>query len=61
MLKLDPYHPKTHYELALSYNEMKKKDKALEHIQIAVDIWKDADELFNIAQDAKDKLKEWHI
>ena len=33
MLRLDPYHPKTHYELALSYNEMKNSAKALEHIQ----------------------------
>jgi len=59
MLKLDPYHPKTHYELALSYNEMKNNDKALEHMQIAVDIWKDADERFSIAQDAKKQLEEW--
>jgi len=59
MLKLDPYHPKTHYELALSYNEMKNNDKALEHMQIAVDIWKDADERFSIAQGAKKKLEEW--
>ena len=59
MLKLDPYHPKTHYELALSYNEMKNNDKALEHMQIAVDIWKDADERFSIAQDAKKKLEKW--
>ena len=61
MLKLDPYHPKTHYELALSYNAMKNNDKALEHIQVAVDIWKDADESFSIAQDAKNKFKEWNI
>ena len=59
MLKLDPYHPKIHYELALSYNEMKNNDKALEHMQIAADIWKDADEWFSIAQDAKKKLEEW--
>ena len=60
MLKLDPYHPKTHYELALSYNQMKNNDKALKHIQVAVDIWKDADTSFSIAQDAISKLKEWN-
>ena len=59
MLKLDPYHPKTHYELALSYNEMKNNDKALGHMQIAVDIWKDADKEYSMAQDAKSKLEEW--
>ena len=58
-MKLDPYYPKTHYELALSYHEMKNNDKAIEHMQIAVDIWKDADKEFNIAQEAKNKLKEW--
>ena len=59
MLKLHPYHPKTHYELALSYNEMKNSDKALEHLQIAIDIWKDADKDYSIAQDAKKKLEKW--
>ena len=59
MLKLDPYHPKTHYELALSYNEMKNNDKAIEHMQIAVDIWKDADKDFSAADDARSQLKEW--
>ena len=59
MLKLDPYHPKTHYELALSYNEMKNSDKTLEHIQVAVDVWKDADKEYSLAQEAKSKLEEW--
>ena len=59
MLKLDPYHPKTHYELALSYNEMKNSDKALEHIQIAVDVWKDADKKYSVAENAKSILDEW--
>ena len=38
---------------------LKNNDKALEHMQIAVDIWKDADEMFSIAQDAKKKLDKW--
>ena len=59
-LKLDPYDPRIHYELALSYNEMKNSAKALEHIQVAVDIWKDADESFSLAQNAKSKLEEWN-
>ena len=59
MLKLDPYHPRTHYELALSYNEMKNNDKAIKHMQGAVDTWKDADKGYSIAQEAKSKLKEW--
>ena len=59
-LKLDPYDPRIHYELALSYNEMKNSAKTLEHIQVAVDIWKDADESFSLAQNAKSKLEEWN-
>ena len=38
---------------------LKNNDKALEHMQIAVDIWKDADERFSITQDTKKKLKKW--
>ena len=38
---------------------MKNNDKAIEHMQIAVDIWKDADKEFSVAQDAKSKLEEW--
>ena len=38
---------------------LKNNDKALEHMQIAVDIWKGADEWFSIAQDAKKKLEKW--
>ena len=59
MLHLDPYNPKIHYELALSYNEMKNSDTAFEHLQIATDIWKDADKEYNIAQSAKKKLEKW--
>ena len=59
MLTLDPYHPKNHYELALSYNEMNNNDKAIEHMKIAVDIWKDADKEFSVADDARSKLKKW--
>ena len=59
ILKLDPFHPKTHYELGLLYHDMKNKEKAIEHIEIALDIWKGADELFSLAKDAKKKLEKW--
>ena len=38
---------------------MKNNDKALEHIQVAADIWRDADKEYSVAQDAKNKLEEW--
>ena len=39
---------------------MKNSDKTLEHIQIALDIWKDADKEYGIAQEAKNKFQEWN-
>ena len=38
---------------------MNNHDKAIKHMKIAADIWKEADKEFNIAQDAKSKLEEW--
>ena len=38
---------------------LKNNDKAIEHMQIAVDIWKDADKDLSVADDARSKLKEW--
>ena len=38
---------------------MKNSDTAFEHLQIATDIWKDADREYNIAQSAKKKLEKW--
>ena len=58
VLKLDPYHPKTHYELGLLYQAMLNSEKAIEHIKKAIDIWKNADKEYNIAQHANTILKE---
>ena len=38
---------------------MQNNDKSIEHLQIAVDIWKNADKDFSIVDDARIKLKEW--
>ena len=59
MLVIDPFHPKTHYELALSYNNMGNSKKAIKHMNIAVDIWKDADKDFSVADDARSQLEQW--
>ena len=59
MLIVDPFHPKTHYELALSYNNMGNSKKAIEHMNIAVDIWKQADKEYVIAKEAKKTLENW--
>ena len=58
-LKILPFSPKTHYEFALLYADMGKKEKALEHLKIALEIWKDTDPEYIPAQKAIEKLKEW--
>ena len=47
------------YELALVYAELGNQDKAAEHMNIALDIWKDADPVYKPAQKARAALEEW--
>jgi len=54
-----PFHPKTHYELSLLYTDLEKKKEAKKHMEICVDIWKDADPEYSLAIKAKEKLKEF--
>lgn len=57
-LKLLPFDPRAHYEIALVYADMGSGEKALEHLQIALDVWKEADHEFEPAQKARQKLAE---
>ena len=59
VLKEDPFHPQTHYELGRLYHDMKNTKKAKEHMKIAVDIWKNADSEYDISNQAKDIYKDW--
>ena len=59
MLKEDPFDPQTHYELGRLYHDMKETKKAKEHMKIAVDIWKDSDPEYAIANKAKDIYQVW--
>jgi len=58
-LKVLPFDPEAQYEIALVYADMGNKEKALEHLKIALDIWKDADPVYKPAQEAKEKKEEW--
>ena len=60
-LKLAPFDPALHYEMALIHWNMDKKEKALEHLRIALDVWKEADPEFKRAQEAREKLAEWEL
>ena len=55
-LKYRPFDPVTNYEAALLYLETGEEEKGLEHLERAVDIWKDADSDYEKASIAKEKL-----
>ncbi len=57
-LKQEPYHPKINAELALLYLDMNNKEKALNHIKVAVDVWQDADEGYKPALQARKTLEQ---
>jgi class 3 adenylate cyclase/tetratricopeptide (TPR) repeat protein len=57
-LKRVPYQPDAHYELALVYSDMGKKDKAVEHLNKALYVWAEADTDYIPAKKAREKLAE---
>ncbi|MFQ6114219.1 MAG: tetratricopeptide repeat protein, partial [bacterium] len=58
-LKIEPFLPDAHYEIALVYYDMGKKEKALEHLKKALYVWGEADPEFKPAKEAREKLAEW--
>jgi class 3 adenylate cyclase/tetratricopeptide (TPR) repeat protein len=58
-LKSRPFSPLNNYEAALIYFDMQDNDKGLEHLKIAVDIWKDADPDYERASLAKQKYESF--
>ncbi|MFH1574645.1 MAG: tetratricopeptide repeat protein, partial [Acidobacteriota bacterium] len=58
-LNTEPFEPRVHYELALVYHEMGRSDKALDHLNTALHVWKDADPDFLPAVKARARLEEW--
>ena len=57
-IEIFPFDPDYNFELALLYHDMGKKEKALEHLNITLEVWKDADPEYIPAQKAREKLKE---
>ncbi len=55
-LKYLPFNPSVSYEAALFYLETGEEEKGLEHLERAVEIWKDADSDYEKATNAKEKL-----
>ncbi len=44
--------------MALVYADMGDREKALEHLQVSLDMWEDADPEFKLAQEARETLAE---
>ncbi len=57
-LKRWPFIPKANYELALVYADMGKKDKSIEHLNKALQVWAEADTDYIPAKKAREKLAE---
>jgi len=55
-LKTSPFDPELHYELSLLYIDMNDKKKALEHLNIALNVWKNADPGSAKIEDARKRL-----
>jgi len=52
------YNPKSNYELGLLYLDLGNQEKALEFLERANEVWKNADSNYKPAQEAKAKLEE---
>jgi tetratricopeptide (TPR) repeat protein len=58
LLELRPYNPLAHYELGLVYADSGDREKALEHLRTALEVWSDADTVYKPAREAREKLAE---
>ena len=59
ILKKSPYDAYYNYYAALLYYDWNKKEKAKKHLDISLDIWKDADKDYIFSNMAKETEKEW--
>ncbi|MGD8866603.1 MAG: tetratricopeptide repeat protein [Gemmatimonadales bacterium] len=53
LLEIRPDDPRTQYELALTFAEGDEQEKALEHLRIALDVWRDAEPEYQPAREAR--------
>lgn len=58
VLKMDPYHARTHLLMAKILLDQNKKKEAKEHLITANNVWENADEEYDRAQEAKMLLDE---
>lgn len=57
-MKVYPAYPLYHYELALIYRDWGSNEKAIEHLQFALNVWTEADPQYKPATKARELLAE---
>jgi hypothetical protein len=48
------------FEIAKSYYANHNRNKALEHLEIALNVWENADPIYKPAIEARSKWTEWN-
>jgi tetratricopeptide (TPR) repeat protein len=61
IFRTDPYDPELNYYAALLYHDWGKIEKAKEKLNIALDIWENADKDYVLANKVKEAAQEWGI
>ena len=59
-LKNSPISASKNFELAKSYYADKNRNKALEYLEIVLNVWENADATFKPAIEAREKWVEWN-
>jgi len=57
-LRVRPADPRTHYELALLEDARGRRERAVEHLRAALDVWSEADPAYKWARRAREKLAQ---
>ncbi|MGD8700175.1 MAG: tetratricopeptide repeat protein, partial [Gemmatimonadales bacterium] len=53
LLDRRPYEPRARYQLALVYADTGERERALEHLRVALEIWRDAESVYEPAREAR--------
>ncbi|MCH8304855.1 MAG: hypothetical protein IIB94_06960 [Candidatus Marinimicrobia bacterium] len=60
-MKILPFDPKAHYEMALVHKDMGNREKALEHLKTTLYVWEEAEQIYKPARKARELLAELDV
>ena len=60
LIKGRPISGELHFELAKSYYSDGNRAKAMEHLEIVINVWENADSTFKPAIEAHEKFTQWN-